>query len=401
MTALKIIGDALVWVLFVIAIGWIFWSGFKKAEDPGMLLGKWIMTAVILFALVKYITPLALESPVVGIPVAALAGIALSTLWARSWVSALARPLTNAFDGGGQEVEPTAIYSRAKFLQNKGEFREAITEIRNQLEQFPNDFSGQMLQAEIYAENLNDLQGADVTIQRIINQRGHSPAQICGALNAMADWHLRFGQDTDAARESLEKINQLLPNTAFAKAAAQRIAHLASTGQLVANRERATIALKPFARNLGVEKKSEPSVAPPSEDPVEQAAHYVKHLQLHPFDTDAREQLAVIYAEHYKRMDLAADQLEQLIIQPDQPVKQVVRWLNLLADLHVKIAQDPAAAEAAVRRISALFPNTIYDSQAVTRLQYVRLEARRNEKSQAVKLGSYERDLGLKKKPTA
>jgi hypothetical protein len=59
--------------------------------------------------------------------------------------------------------------------------------------------------------------------------------------------------------------------------------------------------------------------APTEQEPGRVAAEYVKHLEEHPLDTDVRERLAVLYADHYHRLDLAADQLEQMITLPNQP----------------------------------------------------------------------------------
>jgi len=122
----------------------------------------------------------------------------------------------------------------------------------------------------------------------------------------------------------------------------------------------------------------------------------VKHLAEHPMDSEAREKLALIYADHYQRLDLAADQLEQLIQQTNQPAKQVVHWLNLLADLQIKHATDPAAARQTLQRIIDKFPGLAAASNAQRRLDLLKLELKGNEKSQAVRLGSYEQNIGLR-----
>ena len=66
------------------------------------------------------------------------------------------------------------------------------------------------------------------------------------------------------------------------------------------------------------------TVPPAWLDPGEAAAAYVRHLEQHPLDMEAREKLAVLYAGHFKRLDLAASELEQMIAQPNQPPKLVV-----------------------------------------------------------------------------
>src|SRR5687768_17816886 len=45
-------------------------------------------------------------------------------------------------------------------------------------------------------------------------------------LNTLADWQLKYGQDIEAARQSLERIVARYPGTEEAQVAAQRIAHL-------------------------------------------------------------------------------------------------------------------------------------------------------------------------------
>ena len=81
------------------------------------------------------------------------------------------------------------------------------------------------------------------------------------------------------------------------------------------------------------------------------AAECVKHLEQHPLDTEAREKLAVIYADHYGRLDLAAGELEQMIAQPNQPGRLVVHWLNLLADLQIRRGAGFEVARQTLQRI--------------------------------------------------
>ena len=76
----------------------------------------------------------------------------------------------------------------------------------------------------------------------------------------------------------------------------------------------------------------------------------------------------------------------------------VRKYLDLLADLHVKHASDYDAARAALQRIIDLAPGLAAAASARQRMDRLRLELKGKEKSQAVKLGSYEKDLGLKKR---
>ena len=133
--------------------------------------------------------------------------------------------------------------------------------------------------------------------------------------------------------------------------------------------------------------------------PAEVAGQLAKHLEQHPLDNEAREKLAMIYADHYQRLDLAADQLEQLITAPNQPGREVARWLNVLADLQLKHGADYDTIRQTLQRVIDLFPELAAAQLAQQRIELLRLELKGKEKSQVVKLGSYEKDIGLKRPP--
>jgi hypothetical protein len=126
------------------------------------------------------------------------------------------------------------------------------------------------------------------------------------------------------------------------------------------------------------------------------AAEYVKHLEQHPLDTEVRERLASIYADHYQRLDLAADQLEQMIQLENQPPKQIVRWLNLLADLQVRSGSTYDTVKQTLQRIVDLDPNLAAAETARKRMALLKLELKPKTPAQSFKLGTYEQNLGLK-----
>ena len=95
-------------------------------------------------------------------------------------------------------------------------------------------------------------------------------------------------------------------------------------------------------------------------------------------------------------MDLAADQLEQLIAHPHQPARQIIHWLNLLADWQIRFGEDATAARQTLERIVAQFPDHAAAEMARTRMRTLNLELRGKQKSQVVKLGTYEQNLGLR-----
>ena len=82
--------------------------------------------------------------------------------------------------------------------------------------------------------------------------------------------------------------------------------------------------------------------------------------------------------------------------QPGQPSRQVVRWLNLMADLQIKFSDDAEAPRLALQRIQERFPNSAVAENAAQRIARLGLEMKAKQKSSAIRLGSYETNLGLK-----
>ncbi len=376
-------------LLLLAILGYAFYRSFQKSEDPQRLLVRWGMTILVLapaFFLVPGSGPF---MPLMVLPFA----IATGLIWTPSWGEMLARPLTGLFDGGDVQVEPAPVYSMAEAQRNRGHYAEAAAEVQKQLERFPHDYSGQMLLARIQAEHLQDLPLARATIERMLSQPGHSAPNISDALLQLAEWHLKLAQDFDLAREALERIVALLPATQFAHNAAQRLAHLRSTANWSDPHDRQPIALR-----RGTAPEANPEVL--DKTPQTLAAEYVAHLGEHPLDTEVRERLALLYAEFYQRTDLALGEIEQLIALPNQTTKDVVRWLNLLADIQLRFGNDIPGATATLHRIISLFPETASADKAKTRLAYLKLELKGKEVSRSVALGTYEGDLGLKPSKT-
>ena len=378
---------------------WLIVRSVKRSDDPAKLIFKWVLTFGLVAGLLGLTKGIGFDNlGALAIPFICVAfGVAMSVMWAPSLAAALARPITSMFDGGDKELEPQPLYSAAIARRKRGKFHDAAREIQKQLERFPGDAAGQIMLAEIQAENLNDLPGAQIVIDRLCRQPGLPASSLAYALNQLADWHLKYGQDVEAARATLERIIVLLPGSEPAQLAAQRIAHLASTDSLLAAHDRPAIQMRTGVQNVGLLRDTS-ALSRPEADPAEQAAGHVKHLEQHPFDSEVREKLALLYAGHYQRLDLAIGELEQLIQQPNQPAKLVVHWLNLLADLQIKHLGDFESARQTLQRIIDLDPEVAAARIAQQRIEHLKLELRKNEKSQALKLGSYEQNIGLKKR---
>ncbi len=395
----KIMLDVAALVVAAAAIGWLCIGSLKRSDDPARLAFKWVLSVPILGCLILWVAPMVGKGeihPMLGVPVAAALGIVLAIIWGRELGGLVANPLGSLYDGGSVEPVPRPAYSIAQSLQKKGRYHEAILEIQQQLERFPADVEGQLLLAQIQAEDLKDLPAAELTIERFCAQPRHAPENITFALYSLADWHLKIAQDREAAQRALEKVVALLPESEFALGAAHRIAHLGSAEMLLAPHDRKKFTVIEGPQNIGLMSNRE-HLKPAEADPEQEAAECVKHLAQHPLDTEARERLAVIYADHYGRLDLATGELEQMIAQPNQPGKLVVRWLNLLADLQIRNGAGEEAVKQTLQRIVDRAPNLAASEIARNRLALLKLEMKGKEKSQAVKLGSYEQNIGLKR----
>jgi hypothetical protein len=125
----------------------------------------------------------------------------------------------------------------------------------------------------------------------------------------------------------------------------------------------------------------------------------VKHLALHPLDTEVREKLAVIYARHYQRLDMATMELHQLINEPNQPPKRVAQWLNLLANLQMKGGADFDTVRETLETIIQRFPGLPAAEIAQSRLNRLKLEFNGATETPGKTLGVYEQNIGLKYGP--
>jgi tetratricopeptide (TPR) repeat protein len=392
------VSDIITYVALSLASGGLAVWSIRKSEDPARTAFKWCLTFAIVIYVYWKVFPMADQGGIVTFAAMAMcmvAGLVLFITWRQDIGALIAKPFTSLYDGGDVPPEPRPFYSIARARQKQAKYAEAVAEIQKQLERFPTDFEGQMLLAEIQADGLKDLAATEATIQNLCSQPGHAPKNLAYAFYSLADWHLKYQQNTAAARSALEQIIALLPETEFALTAAQRIAHLADPQNASANHEPRKFVVKEGIRNLGLARNPHQFV-PADTDPSKIAAEYVKHLEQHPLDTDARERLAVIYADHYHRLDLAADQLEQMIQLPNQPPKQVVRWLNLLADLQIREGLDYQTVKQTLQRVVALDPKLAAAENAGKRIALLKLELKAKQQNQSVKMGNYEQNLGLK-----
>ena len=391
------------WLAIIVGVVlWRFVRALKRSEEQPKLIFQWAFTAVVAGYVVKNIIP-GFEAggfdAIHALFKMLFCGLAMVFTWRNSIVEAIARAFSSFYDGGDQEVEPKPFYSIAQAKRTVRKPLEAIAEVRKQLARFPNDFEGVMMLATIQAEDLKDLPGAEITLDHFSALPDAPPKQVAAAMNHLADWYLKLHQDADAARAALEKISERYPDTELALQAAQRIAHLSGTVKILLEaHDRQPMAMPEGVKNVGLLASSE-FLQPEEADPGKVAAAYVKHLEQHPLDTESREKLAVIYAGHYQRLDLATVELKQLIEYPNQPAKRVPHWLNLLADLQIRGGADYETVRHTLEIIIQQYPNSALASQAESRLARVKLEIKGRQETPDKQLGTYEQSLGLKHGP--
>lgn len=402
-----IIIDTVLSATGVVFLVWLFWRAVRRSSEPAALLFKCLFTVMFLtgeFLFARWIAgnlhpgePAAnLVPALILVGSIAICCIITGFIWTAQISAFLISPLTNALDGGNIPVEPKPYYSIAIAKRKRNQPLEAVVLIREQLAKFPTDFEGVSLLADIQAEDLQDLASAEMTLNHFCEWDKAPPKQVSAALTQLADWHLKFSHDAYSAGLALQRIADKYPDTEMAAVARQRIAHLEGTQKnLRAAGERQPMAVPEGVHNVGL-LESSAHLAPDEIPPGELAAACVKQLEEHPDDTEAREKLAILYGTHFKRLDLATMELEQMINGPGHPPRRVAHWLNLLADLQVRCGADYDTVRATLERIVEAFPDFAVADLARSRLARLKLEFKALEKTAGKTLGVYEQNIGLK-----
>lgn len=390
------------WLGFLAAAVWVVRRVWERSTDRAALLRRWLYTAADLAFIVWGLGPIFKRgdavSAWVGVPFAAVAGLILALIWVPSLTESLGRWVGTLYDGGTAAPEPEPVFSIAEARRKQGRYPEAVAAVQEQLARFPGHFRGQMLLAEIQAEDLRDLAAAAATVETCLQQPERTPREIAFALQRLAEWQLRLAGDRAAARAALERIVQRLPDTPEAHLARQRLAHLTPEAMLQARRARPRLEVPRAPERLGVLAES-PKIVPRDSDPHQRAEQLVAHLEQFPDDNQAREELALLYHREFQRPDLAVEQLEQLIAQPQAPRSQVVNWLNLLADVHVDGTGDARAAQQALQRIVELDPAGAAAETARRQLALLPKRWAAKRPGQTLRLDPADPRMGLKSSP--
>lgn len=388
--------------LLVLGIGLWWWANRREHSlavgigKVGVTIGLTLGMAALVGALMSQENYSRLFVPLLAVVYA----LVLAVHWAPGLGTLLARPLTDALDGGSLPPEPRPYYSVALAHRQHGDFQQAVAHIREQLERFPHDVEGQLLLAAIQAENLLDLPAAEQTIEQLCAQPGLPPAVVAAARQQLADWHLKWGQDVEAARRALQAIVDQFPETDVARTAAERQAHLDSTAKQLRWRAATRWEVRPGRADLGL-RPGEGPVVPGLESATDAIEECRRQLAAHPQDTEARERLAVLYAQQLQRLDLAREQFEWLVRHHLDAPQKVAHWLHRLADLQVQAGESQETVRGTLQSIVELYPDLAVAETARARLARLPLEIRGRQRRPAVALGQYETNLGVRRgRPT-
>lgn len=378
---------------------WIFVRALQRSAEPWVLIVKWLITVPVVyygFRAAGAAIAAGGYAAVNGAIITLVVCIIIYVLWRHSIIDLLSQPLTGIFDGGNEPPEPKPAYSIALAKRKTNRPLEAIVAVREQLAKFPKDFEGVMLLANIQAEDMNDLPGAELTLNRFCHLPGVPERQVVAAWTQLADWHLKKAADADSARAALQQIAERFPGSEAALRAEQRIAHLGESEKVVlTHHDPRNVDVPEGVKNIGL-LDSSAFLQPQEIEPGQLAAAYLKHLEAHPHDAETREKLATLYAQDFRRLDLATMELAQLINEPRYSPRQVAGWLNRLASFQVELGAEESVARETLEKIIENFPGSAAAEQAANRLARLRNEFTVKKETPSARLGVYEQNIGLK-----
>ena len=253
-------------------------------------------------------------------------------------------------------------------------WRKEIEELKKYLSEHPFDWDAREKLASLYSINCHDVKSAVRELDFLLEQDGQPKKKIVQWLNMKADFFVR-DRDLESAKEALNSIMELYPETSPAYLAEKRIALLKSELKREKNKiykvqksdETDLKQVKtPFNIPTKVStlasslQKKDPAVLQDEEkkvdhDWIEEMQQLDRHLMDHPTNWEARERLATIYAYEMGEIEAAIQQIEILLAQSKGKSTQIARWLNMEADFYV-FAKDEVSAKKALQRIAELDP---------------------------------------------
>ena len=268
------------------------------------------------------------------------------------------------------------MYARAIARMKFGKFADAEKEVIRQLEAHEDDFEGWLMLAELYAVHFHDLPEAEQTILEICDQPRTTPGQVGIALHRLADWHLKFSEDPDAARRALSVISNRMPGTHLARMAELRAASLPHTAEELREQKVNRPVHLPALHDPLDDEKPEPAATLDAKEAAERAKQLTTRLKNHPADLAPREELARLLAGPLDQPAAAIAHVEALLALPDQPPEKIANWLALIASWQLAGLHDRDAARETLRRLIREHPNSPTAFAAQRRLVRIEQEER-------------------------
>ena len=263
--------------------------------------------------------------------------VLVGMLWVGPVMDYLGGSVINSLFGGGERLEAKPLYSMAEAKWRQGKAKLAVELIDDELEKFPCDFDGQMLKSQIQMESLHDFPSAECTLLCIAAQPQHGAGQIARALYQLADWQQKQGE-LESVKETLAGLRDRFPDSGIELSCAQRLARM----------------------DFSVDSND-------PRDAAEIVSECLKQLENHPLDNHTREQLARVYFGRYGKPDLAWEEMNKLFENPFQQPRDISRWLNLMADWHMKKGNVDGARQC-LQQVIARYPDLPFHEAAQDRL---------------------------------
>jgi len=174
-TILILLGWIVLAAVTLVGYAWIS----KKYEIRGIIVVK-LLLSCLLWPLIGELKGMAGDGAGFNdmapfLPIyAAAAGVYLAVLWVPELTGMFAAPFGSLFDGGTAQAEPKPFYSIAWAKRKQSQAHSAILEIKKQLEKFPENHEGMMLMAEIYADDLKEMNEAEAILKKIVMNPIHN-----------------------------------------------------------------------------------------------------------------------------------------------------------------------------------------------------------------------------------
>ena len=118
------------------------------------------------------------------------------------------------------------------------------------LEAHPHDSEVREKLAVIYAKDFQRLDLATMELVQLINETRHTPKQIAGWLNLLANFQVELGADMDTVRSTLQTIVDRFPDLPLADVTRRRLVRINS--EFKAKETTAGVKLGEYEQNIGL-----------------------------------------------------------------------------------------------------------------------------------------------------